>query len=96
MRRASGEGISQAGTSQAGAEEQVRVRPNLSMMERINVMDGRMGRMEMSMAHFGHDLDDMTAVVSGMNAQSDSLCTDFHNMQVHQTNYYQWNADRTS
>ena len=58
-------------------------------------MDGRMGRMEMSMANFGNDLDDMMAIVSGMNEQFDSFCTDFYNMQVQHTNYYQWNADRT-
>jgi hypothetical protein len=94
---AGGAGTSQAGSSQGAAEEEhVRVRPSMTMVERMQLFDGRMGRMELSMANFGHDLDDMTAVGSGMNEQFDSFCTDFRNMQVQQTNYYQWKADRTS
>ncbi|PWA71303.1 retrotransposon Orf1 [Artemisia annua] len=60
------------------------------------MFDGRKGRMEMSLANFGNDMDEMTAVVSGMSEQFDGFCTDFRNMQVQQTDYYQWIADRTS
>ena len=72
------------------------VRPTMTMMERMNVMDGRMGRMEMSIANFGNDMDDMTVAVSGMNYMFDGLCTDFRTLQVQQNDYYQWQADRTS
>lgn len=73
---ADGAGPSQASGSMGG----VRVCPTMTMMERMNIMDGRLGHMEQSMIGFGNDMDDMTAAVSGMNYMFDSLCFDFRSL----------------
>ena len=89
---AAGEGPSHA----SGSRSTARIRPTMTMMEKMNLMDGRMGRMEQSMVGFGNDMDDMMAAVSGMNIMFDGLCTDFRSMQVQQNDYFHWSADRTS
>ena len=94
MRRASGEGSSRASGSQTATEE--RVRPTMTMMERMNILNSRLGKMETSMTDFGNDMGNITAVIAGMSEQFNGFCSDFRSLQDQQANLFRWNADRTS
>ena len=59
-------------------------------------MGERMGDMEGDISHVVEDMDDMTAVMSGMNIRYDGFYDEFRQMQLEQQRYYSLSADCTS
>lgn len=62
-------------------EGHVRQRPIRSIGDRLLAMDDRMGDMEGNISHIVEDIDEITAMISGMNIQYDGFYGEFRQMQ---------------
>ncbi|GJR79986.1 hypothetical protein Tco_0150771 [Tanacetum coccineum] len=77
-------------------ESGVRHYPNLSFTNRLQAMDERMRDMDTNIFKLSYDVEELTAVVSGMSEKYDQFYGEFNTMREEQQRFYSWEMDHLS
>nr|GEY78795.1 hypothetical protein [Tanacetum cinerariifolium] len=74
----------------------VRRRPNMSFTNRLRATDDRLGDIDSNIYTLSTEVEDLTAVVSGMSEQYDQFYGEFYRMRLEQDRFRAWNTNHMS
>ncbi|GJS78239.1 putative reverse transcriptase domain-containing protein [Tanacetum coccineum] len=74
----------------------VRRRPNMSFTNRLKAMDDRFVNIDTNIYKVSDEVENLTAVVSGMTEQYDQFYGEFNTLRMEQQRFHTWETDHLS